>query len=309
MHVVGVDENGLGPVLGPLVATAVAMEGPAPGRYPRARLQAAGAKAGIQDSKETAAAGKMAHAEGIALALAERMTGTRPAEANGLLAAVSLEPPEQLRRPCPGADTAAQCWAERLPLPAFGGDPVDGHDRLDRIERGGWKLHAVRSAIACAGVLNRELDRGRTKVGVDLALFERLMLDARRRTADELLAVCGMVGGIRRYPGYMTHLADHSMEVRRERRDVCCYRVGGLGELRFERDADARHLPVGLASMMGKYLREIAMERINRFYASHVSTPRRASGYRDPVTRHFVEQTATVRKRLRIADDCFERKR
>src|SRR5688572_2511920 len=62
MIVVGVDENGLGPRLGPLIATAVALDVQ---DYDATRLRRVGARIGVGDSKTTSAFGAMAHAEGL----------------------------------------------------------------------------------------------------------------------------------------------------------------------------------------------------------------------------------------------------
>lgn len=303
MLIVGVDENGMGPRLGPMVATAVACEVPA---YDRARLRRNGLRAGIHDSKETSAFGRMAHAESIALALVERLSGSRPRDADAFLGAIALAGLGALREPCPGA-SAPQCWAEPLPLPAFGGDAAAGHRVLDRVARWGVAIRRLRSEVLCVRRLNRELRR-HSKLDVDLAMFERLLLDA-RASHGELYAVCGMVGGMRRYAGRFRHLGDRRVEVLEEGRHRSAYAVEGLGRVSFEVDADGGHLPVALASMVGKYVREVAMERQNRFYLRYDDTLPRPSGYRDPVTRRFIHRSASLRRRLRIAPDCFRRVR
>ena len=84
--------------------------------------------------------------------------------------------------------------------------------------------------------------------------------------------------------------------------------VDGLGEVRFEVDADARHLPVALASIVGKYVREICMRRIGEFYRRCDPELRLASGYHDPVTTRFIQATEPSRRRLGIAHDCFRRR-
>jgi len=155
--------------------------------------------------------------------------------------------------------------------------------------------------------LNRRLREGQSRVDVDLCQFERLVLDARAAAGEELRAICGMVGGIRKYPDRFRHFPRDDVEVVREVRGRCSYNVRGVGQVAFEVDADAHHLPVALASMVGKYVRELAVERQNRFYTSHDAQLPHASGYHDPVTRRFIEQTSGLRRRLRIADDCFER--
>ncbi len=304
MWIVGVDENGMGPSLGPMIATAVTLEVE---RYDRCRLRRNGLRAGITDSKETAAFGKMAHTESVALALAERLTGRRPEDADAFFDAVAVGGLAGLRAPCP-EPSAYQCWSEPVVLPAFGGDVGRGHRLLDRVERWGVAIRSVQSEVACARRLNAELGR-QSKLGVDLAMFERLLLSAREAAPEELLALCGMVGGIRRYGDRFHHLGGRDVEVVAEERRLSSYRVAGLGEVRFEVSADARHLPVALASMVGKYVRELSMERQNRFYAGHDASLPRASGYRDPVTRRFIRQSAPLRRRLRIAPDCFRRVR
>jgi ribonuclease HII len=84
------------------------------------------------------------------------------------------------------------------------------------------------------------------------------------------------------------------------------YAVDCVGEIRFEVDADARHLPVALASIVGKYVREICMRRIGEFYQQRNPALKLASGYHDPVTTRFIDATEPSR-RLGIAPDCFRR--
>jgi hypothetical protein len=84
--------------------------------------------------------------------------------------------------------------------------------------------------------------------------------------------------------------------------------VPGVGAVRFVVDADDGHLPVALASMVGKYVREVTMERVVRFYRARVPGLPAASGYHDPVTRRFVAGTAGERVALGIVDDCFARR-
>jgi ribonuclease HII len=73
-------------------------------------------------------------------------------------------------------------------------------------------------------------------------------------------------------------------------------------------DGDATDLLVSLASMVGKWMREVLMERIVRHYQELVPGLAGASGYHDPVTGKFVAATELVRKEKRIPDDCYERR-
>lgn len=303
MRIVGIDENGLGPRLGPLVATAVTIEVE---RYDVKRLARAGARSGVGDSKATAGFGKMALAESVSLALAERQCGTPINGIDDLFEAVAVDGALALRAPCPGS-TARQCWSASLPLPLFGGDAAEGRRILDRLGRSGVRVERARSAIACARLYNEGVDRWGSKLRVDLSLFERLLRDARRAGREDLTAICGMVGGVRKYIPQFTEIAAEHVEIVSEARAAAHYRVQGVGEVRFEVDSDANHLPVALASMLGKYVREIAMARQNRFYQEHDPELPDVSGYHDPVTGRFVDATRLLRGKLGIEPRCFER--
>lgn len=305
MLVTGVDENGLGPRLGPLVATALTLR---TGRYRRAGLCDRGLRLGLTDSKDTGGFGRMAFTESVALALLADDTGP-PRSADALLQRVFPEVRSTLRPCCPDPGTADQCWGVDLSLPAFGGDVALGRARLDAlIGRSDLRIVDVQSRVACAGVLNRESTAGRNKLHVDLALFEDLVVGAAQRHGTPVLAVCGMVGGIRDYASRFGRLSPERVRGLSARRGQRRYAVDGLGEIRFEVDADARHLPVALASIVGKYVREVCMRRIGEFYRRSVPELELASGYHDPVTTRFIEATAPHRRRLQVATDCFRRR-
>jgi ribonuclease HII len=304
MIVVGVDENGLGPLLGPLVTTAVSFE---LGRYSPERHASIGRELGIDDSKATAGFGQMAVAEGLALALIEALHGRAVDDLDALFECLLLDGPSALRTPCPSS-SRPQCWSVALVLPCFGGSLQAGRDMLHGLTKAGLRPVHVRSATSCTGDLNRRLRLGQSRVEVDLELMERLVLDARAHTTGALRAVCGMVGGIRNYPARMRHFPLAGLTPVRATGGTLAYEVDGVGHVRFEIDADARHLPVALASMVGKYVRELWMERQNRFYRGHDDTLSEVSGYHDPVTTRFVAASAALRLSLAIDDACFLRK-
>jgi ribonuclease HII len=304
VFVVGVDENGLGPLLGPLVTTAITLE---VARYQPGRHGDIGRELGIDDSKATAGFGQMAVAEGLALAVHERLQGHTPRDVDALFEGLLLDRPSALRGGCPSR-SEAQCWSVQPALPCFGGEISEGRKVLAGLAARGVRLVHARSALACTGSLNRLLRIGQSRVEVDLELMERLVLDAREKVGVDVRAICGMVGGIRSYPEKMRHLRKERISPRRAQGGTLAYDVEEVGHVRFEIDADARHLPVALASMLGKYVRELWMERQNRFYRGHAPELAEVSGYHDPVTQRFVRDSARLRARLGIEEDCFSRR-
>lgn len=307
MLVTGVDENGLGPRLGPLVATSVTMEIP---RYARSALCARGLELGLTDSKETGGFQRMAFLESVALALLEKAGQGEPLDsADRLLDRVFPDVQPRLRACCPDAHTEQQCWGVDLRLPAFGGDPTTGRGLLDRlVGRSHLRVVDVQSRIACAGLLNVQSEGGKNKLEVDLELFEDLIDTVHGHYGEPLLAICGMIGGMRDYAARFGRFEASRVQHLTARRGQRRYSIEGLGEIRFEIDADGRHLPVALASMVGKYVREICMRRIGEFYRIGEPQLELASGYHDPVTTRFIRATEPSRRRLGIAQSCFRRR-
>ena len=68
------------------------------------------------------------------------------------------------------------------------------------------------------------------------------------------------------------------------------------------------NLPIALASMLSKYQRELAMARFNEFWRSHVPGLKPTAGYPEDAKR-FKQQIAAAQERLGIADKCLWRKR
>jgi len=65
---------------------------------------------------------------------------------------------------------------------------------------------------------------------------------------------------------------------------------------------------VCMASLVGKWVRDLLMARIVRYHRETNADLPDASGYHDPVTTRFVEATRLSRKRRALPDECFERR-
>lgn len=299
----GLDENGLGPRLGPMTVTGALLSLAAPDDV----VAKAAAAARIGDSKGLCAHGSMGEVERFVLAALDVHLGRRPATLDELLDAVGHESPEALRAPCPEGEAPRQCFASPVALPAFGDGPGD-RDRasLTALRDAGVGVVEVRVSLACAGRLNDERAAGRSRFDVDLDAMLSVADRFRARVAPgELTVACGKVGGRKSYGPALTRL--HPLpEALEETPARSAYRLRGWGEVAFVRDGDATDPAIALASLFGKYVRELTMERIYRYYATLVPGLGRASGYHDPVTERFVQATALVRRGA-VDDRCFER--
>jgi ribonuclease HII len=293
-------------MLGPMVATAVTIE--VAGYHP-ARLRRRGEALGIADSKQTAAFGRMAVAEGLALALAERASGAVPADLDALIDALSIDGSLALRAPCPDLSTSRQCFSAPMPLPAYGGEIEAGRETLRKLEgRSVLRVTRVRTAIACVGTINLAIAEGVSKWALDLSMFERLLIDASAGMGGAPVeALCGMVGGIRHYPDHTTHFEPSDYRLLDSDKSGTPYALPRDGQVRFEITADQTHLPVALASMVGKYIRELTMGRIVRYYRAIDPELTEASGYHDKRTKRFAEAAERQLPVLGIRAACFRR--
>lgn len=301
------DENGLGARLGPLVVTAVLARVTEQGNRLLSRRPPPRLRADLDDSKELVSHGNVALGEAWTRVLVGNLALT-PAD---LIARLSLEGVAHLTAPCP-SHVAPQCWSvrrERFAAEAEALERLSGH--LKWWAARGVEILAVKSSVICTKRLNLARSGGGNRFISDLHAMERLVIGLRGQVDADVLAVCGKVGGIDDYSKFFGPLSRQALHAELEQgRALSAYHFPKIGEVRFVRDADARDCLVMLASIIGKYVRELLMARVSSFYRGEdTDDVGAASGYHDPVTARFVEATALLRSKRRIPADCFERDR
>ena len=302
---VGADENGLGARLGPLVVTAVLARVNERGRRTLSRKLPRAIRADLDDSKRLMSHTDFALGEAWARALTRSPVNT-PTE---LFEQLSLEGSSKLKKRCE-SHVAGQCWnAQGEAFLAEAADVERVTKHREALAERGVELLSVRSSVVCTKHLNDEKQRGTNRFVADLNAMEALVLALRAEAGGEIEAVCGKVGGIAEYSKFFGPLSGRLHAILGEGRARSGYRFPGLGELHFVRDADAADPLVSLASLVGKYVRELFMSRIGSHYADRETEERRPSGYHDPVTADFVVRSALLRQRRKIPDHCFERER
>lgn len=170
----------------------------------------------------------------------------------------------------------------------------------------GVELLAMRSDVVLTErfntLVNEVGSKGQVLTRVTLGLLGQVW----DPNSDEpTLVICDKHGGRNRYDEFIAEIVDdHLIQRHDESRNLSRYRVGST-EFRFQTRAEA-HLPVALASMLCKYVREVSMELFNGFWTQRVEGLKPTKGYPQDAKR-FQADVAEKRAELGIQDATFWR--
>jgi ribonuclease HII len=314
--VIGIDEAGYGPNLGPLVISATAWRVPRePWDVDLYALLADGVCARPDGTRTWIADSKQIYQPSRGLELLEQ----------GVLAALHL-----VERPC--ADwrgiwdaLRADELEQRLALPWYAGynGPLPTSGALAAIEPLARKLNDACQAanvrlvdVRSRAVFPQELNALVDDLGSKGAALSRITVQLLAGVLRELppeptLVTCDKHGGRNRYQAILQRqFPDVLVEVHREDRRQSVYCWGPperRREVRFCAGGE-EFLPTALASMTSKYLRELAMAAFNDYWCTLVPNLRRTAGY--PVdARRFRRDIADYQIRLKIDDVAIWRSR
>lgn len=312
--VIGMDEAGYGPRIGPLVVTATVWEVPGdPRRLDLWQLMDPAVtdapsrddtRLHLADSKQVYNAGRgIASLERTVLAAAE-MCGCRPESFRDLCKFLAPDAVDELN---------AEPWYDRadLPLPhAPGAEPAgdlaadwkaccDGH---------GIRLKTIRSDVVLTERFNRLTeDCGNKGAALSATSFRLLRSVWDPDDSQRVLVVGDKHGGRNRYDELIDDVLDGQMIFRRqESAALSVYQVQST-ELRFQAKGESQ-LPVALASMVCKYLRELAMTLFNRFWNNHLPELKPTAGYPTDADR-FRSDIASMQASLGISNEVLWRNR
>ena len=200
----------------------------------------------------------------------------------------------------------------RLPVAA----DVEHVDRLAarltaEAEKAEVALLAVRSRAIFADDWNALTDEHNKSTALSLLTFELLGEVLAALPPAPVAVICDKHGGRNFYrPLLQEYVASHVVEVYGEGRNESIYRWGPDGqrtEVVFRVNAE-RYLPCAVASMTSKYLREVAMRPFNGYWARHVPDLRPTAGYPLDAGR-FKADIAAAQAALGISDQVLWRNR
>jgi ribonuclease HII len=306
----GIDEAGYGPMLGPLCVATTAFvlddddaEAGAPNLW--ARLRSAVCRSGrdkrrrvaVDDSKKLKGARKaktahpLRHLERGVLAFG-RCLDADDADDDRLFDALGVSVPD---RPW---------YRSRTPLPvAQAADELRiAASRVRRgLERAGVRCAMMRCEAIDAEGFNAGVARMGRKSDVNFGAAMRGVNAVWSRWPDaHPRVIVDRQGGRTHYreelqlmfPGSVIQVIAESEAISRYRLD----RDGARMTISFARCAEDGHLPVALASMTAKYVRELLMLRLNRFFLSRLPEVKPTAGYVEDARRYLRDIEPVVRE-------------
>ena len=339
--IVGVDEAGYGPTLGPLVVSAAVFR--VPRRAAAATSDRRGAEGGTSDDrvdvgpnlwkllKETVTR----KPDGDRIPVNDSKKIHRPRKGLGRLEdgifpflTVCRQPPpvslrELLRYLCRSqkADRyfEAYPWYRdcdvELPTESFQNYVnVLGTRLADDLRRNDVDFLGFASSPVDVIRFNRGLVESNNKSLIPFrAIGELLVRIWRRFSDDEVDVVVDRQGGRINYAKLLFEfIKPRGIRVETQSEESSIYvlvgKSGGSMRVTFTRQGDSKSFAVALASMVSKYVRELHMALFNQFWTAQIDTLKPTAGYPTDA-RRFLRDIAEAKTRLGIGDELLIRRR
>ncbi|RKY24575.1 MAG: hypothetical protein DRP62_03445 [Planctomycetota bacterium] len=158
---------------------------------------------------------------------------------------------------------------------------------MDDLKANQIELLALKSCCLDVAYYNKMVSAVKNKSSVLFSATSQLIKAAFDNSADDdLQIIIDRQGGRVHYrenlQSAISEFADIELKILRESQLTSSYELRADGRrmrLHFVAGADERFLPVSLASMISKYLRELLVSNINRYFAGFCADLRPTAGY------------------------------
>jgi hypothetical protein len=316
--IVGVDEAGYGPNLGPFVMTSVAC------RVPE---ELAGAdlwqvlRPGVRRHKEADDGRPMVDDSKLVYSTASGLAELEKsvlATLSPWRAGDALILSQCLDWLCPAghAEVRSEVWytgASSLPAAADPETCRQSAERFAEASHGKVAWGLVRSVVVCPARFNQLLDQWGSKGAVlSQALVELLECNCAVADGEPIAFFIDKHGGRNSYAAVLQPaFPDGFVVAHEEGRERSVYSVLGgprSVQLTAQPRADSAHLCVALASLVSKYLRELLMKEFNHFWQAQVPGLEPTAGYPGDAVRFF-EAIRPALPRLGLAEAALWRRK
>ena len=317
-HIIATDEAGYGPNLGPLVIGATRWESPkANFDFSKAlsecvfdqknklvafEKQTASPGLMIADSKEVYSSGKIELLERGVLASLFAIHDSVPRTVGELMGMLGVDPTSIQD------SEYFQCNESQLPIAS---DISTIKSSGQKLAKALAKKKAALKQLSVATVFPKRFNEGIEQYGnkascltaESLGLIQSQMVAAKAKPKDQFDIRCDKHGGRNRYaPAIQEQFKDSWVTIETESRP--CSRYGfrnGQATIEFKSKGES-WLPIALASMCAKYVREIYMQQWNQYWKVHLPHLKPTKGY--PVdAKRFKKDIASQQKKLGVADN------
>jgi len=286
---VGIDEAGFGPILGPLVVSSCSFS--LPQHLLKADLWQILKKTVSNKRKRLAgrlliADSKKAYTRSLGIKHLERTVlaallclGEKPTTLNEFLALLCQDALDRISQYPWYKDAGV------LPIPADDKDKAIAAAALaNDLADNNITLAGLKSCCLDVGFYNKMMDSVRNKASVLFTATSRLIKDAYdTHVQDELEIVIDRQGGRMRYREHLLRsFPNMNLTIMRETPNASDYELRADGRrmcLHFVVDADENCLSVSLASMVSKYLRELLVRNINQYFIAYNANLKPTAGY------------------------------
>ncbi len=296
--VIGTDEAGYGPNLGPLVVAATAWRVNGEPSAAEAALAAAAADVRLGTGRPLWADSKLVLRGSSGMAALETGVLAGIALAHGVITGWPALAAAVALGDLPAAVEDPVLAAVALPVAAAAADvAATATDVRERLAAHGVELLAIRARIVRPCEFNAGLDRGLNKSDLLSQATLELAAGLAAGATGGVRVWCDRHGGRRRYAGLVgRHFGATLVQAVEETAARSAYEVRDADlRVEFSVGGEAR-VPVALASMTAKYLRELSMRAFNDHWTARCPGLAVTAGYPVDAARWRREAAATVER-------------